>query len=401
MTIQERSHPSSLLFEGGFRIFFLSAALYAALSMILWICDLTGYSEILGLFSVLPGSLWHAHELIFGVIMAVVAGFLTTAVPVWTGGERIRGTELKILFGLWLLGRLAVFMSELLPLPVVVLIDLSFIPYLAFLIGRQIIQKRLWRNLGFIPMLFFILSGNVLIWGEMLAISNLYANTGIQLSIGFLVLMTVLIGGRVLPVFTSNWLRRANKNNELANSVWLKRLTIVTTLLAVFSGPLNAPQLFQALASIFAAIFIIARLLQWKGWQTLSDPLMWILHLGYLFLGLGFLAEASTHVFIDFPEILANHVLTIGGLGTMVLGMMSRIALGHTGRPLKIASGVALSFWLLIASLIARILPPLAFPDFEDVGLAFAGIAWICAWILYLIYYVPVLTKVRADGKEG
>lgn len=395
------SSKAALLFEGGFRIFFLSAAAYAALIMVLWITDLTGSNEILGTFSLLPGSLWHAHELIFGFIMAVVAGFLTTAVPVWAGNPRIRGAALVLLFTLWLAGRGAVFFSEYLPMLLSSLIDLAFIPCLAWIISKPIIAKKLWRNLGFIPLLLLIFFANLLIWLEMLAFTTSSATTGIRLAIGLLVLMTVIIGGRVIPVFTGNWLKRHALDPLPASPGWLGKATILSCLIAVLADAFLPETQISSGFFAFAGLLILARLAFWQGWRTRRDPLMWVLHLGYALLGFGFLAESISQVFEEFEPLVANHILTIGGLGIMILGMMSRIALGHTGRPLDVHPAISLSYILILTSLLARVLPPLAFPDIEDAGLVLAGGSWVLAWFLYLAIYIPVLCTPRADGKEG
>ncbi len=399
---QSTAQPTAaLLFEGGFRIFFLSAAFYSALIMVLWILDLSGTTEFLGTFSLLPGSLWHAHELIFGFIMAVVAGFLTTAVPGWADSPRIRGAELAFLYGLWVLGRLAVLFSEVLPMLLSSLIDLAFIPILVWIIAKRIIAKKLWRNMGFIPLLLLIFTGNLLVWLEMLAFTTVSATTGIRLAIGLLVLMTILIGGRVTPVFTGNWLKRHNMKPLPESPGWLTKATLLSCLAAIL-GELFFPQTLPgSILYTIAGLLILLRLSYWQGWRTLKDPLMWVLHLGYAFLGFGFLAEGISILVEDFPEILANHVLTIGGLGIMILGMMSRIALGHTGRPLKVSPVISFSYVLILISLIARIIPPLALPDLEEVGLHLAGTSWTLAWLLYLWIYTPILSSPRADGKEG
>lgn len=401
MKTHKSSSPTPLVFEGGFRIFFISAAVYAALSLILWIDEISGITGFLGTTSVLPGSLWHAHEIVFGFIIAVVCGFLTTAVPVWAGTDRIRGSELVILFILWIAGRFSVLFSEFMPVLFAAVIDLVFIPAVAVVIAKPIIRKKLWRNMGFIPMLLLIATGNLLIWLEMLAVPGANATTGINLSIGLLVLMTVLIGGRILPVFTGNWLKRHGEDPIEPAPAIIGKLTILTTALAVLANAFSPYETVNSALQVIAGSLILIRLGPWKGLKTLSDPIMWILHLGYLFLGLGLLFEGAVFFFEDIPEILTNHILTIGGLGIMIYGMMSRIALGHTGRPLKVKPVITLSYFLILFSLLARIIPPLIAPDLEEIALSSSGLSWITAWIFYLAVYFPILTSPRADGKEG
>ena len=401
MNTQTSPSPVLLVFEGGFRIFFISAALYAALSLILWIDEIAGVTGFLGTTSVLPGSLWHAHEIVFGFIIAVVCGFLTTAVPVWAGTERIRGAELVFLFVLWITGRLAVLFSEFIPVLFAAAIDLAFIPAVAVIIAKPLIREKVWRNLGFIPMLLLIATGNLLIWMEMLAVPGASATTGINLSIGLLVLMTVLIGGRVLPVFTGNWLKRHGEDPIEPAAPIIGKLTVLMTAVAVLANAFSPFETINSILQMIAGVLILIRLVPWKGMKTLSDPIMWILHAGYLFLGLGLLFEGAVFFFEDIPEILTNHILTIGGLGIMIYGMMSRIALGHTGRPLKVRPLITFSYFLILFSLLARVLPPLVLPELEDFALSLSGLSWIAAWIFYLVIYVPILTSPRADGKAG
>ncbi len=391
----------ALLLEGGFRIFFLSAAIYAALTMILWTTELMGLSSLSDGNLAMPLSLWHAHELIFGFIVAVVAGFLTTAVPVWTGTPRVRGPELGFIYLLWLAGRIVLAVSGDLPALMVALIDISFIPLLAAVIAKRIIAKKMWRNLGFVPLLLAIMAGNILFHLEMAGWTEDTASAGIQLAIGLLILMTVIIGGRVIPVFTSNWRKRSGMEGLAASPVWIGRATILSCLIAVIADAFPVQDTLTGILNIVAGFFILFRLSKWRSWETFSDPLVCVLHVGYALMGLGFLVESLFFLTDLLPQILAQHVFTIGGLGVMVLGMMSRIALGHTGRPLNISPVITLTYGLILLSLASRVLPTLILPDFYDIGLRIAGASWVLAWLLYLVIYIPILLAPRPDGKAG
>lgn len=401
MAAAQQHHPVKQLFEGGFRIFFLSAAIYAAITMIVWISELSGLTEIADQIFAIPLSLWHAHELIFGFIVAVVTGFLTTAVPVWTGSPRVRGPELTFLFALWLSGRLAISLSALLPAYLIAVLDISFLPILAIVIARRIVAKKMWRNLGFIPLLLAVACGNLLFHLELLGITEDTASSGIKLAIGLFILITVIIGGRVIPVFTSNWRKRLGMSGLEPSNPWIGRITIISCLIAAVSSPLSLDENIVGTLNLIAGFMILLRLSKWRSWETYSDPLVWILHVGYALMGVGFLTEAL-HLLTDaLPQILAQHVFTIGGLGVMVMGMMSRIALGHTGRALTINPAIILAYILILVSLTTRILPAMLFPDFYDIGLHIAGTSWILAWILYLFIYIPIFLAPRPDGKAG
>jgi len=396
-----QKRASGLLFESGFRVFFLSAALYAALVMALWSAQMSGALAILEKTIEMPLPLWHAHELLFGFIVAVVAGFLTTAVPVWTGSPRIRGTELKLLFALWLTGRIAISLSNLLPAWLVALIDMAFLPAVALSVAKLIIPKKLWKNLGFVPLLLLIATGNALIHAEFMGWTDDTAATGIRFSIGLLILMTVVIGGRVIPFFTSNWLKRHGQPADTSGPGWIAPATILSCLITTIASIFLTNEFALGGLNYLTGTLILFRLAYWKGFQTLSDPIMWVLHLGYALMGIGFLAEGLSFTTDIIPEILAQHVFTIGGLGVMVLGMMSRITLGHTGRPLDISFAITFAYFMIILSLLSRVIPPLLLPDFYQIGLAIAGVSWIAAWALYLIIYTPILLSPRPDGKEG
>ncbi|MEH6404481.1 MAG: NnrS family protein, partial [Sneathiella sp.] len=370
---------NGLLFESGFRIFFLSAALYAALTMALWSAQMSGALAILEKMIQMPLPLWHAHELLFGFIVAVVAGFLTTAVPVWTGSPRIRGVELKLLFALWLAGRIAIFSSGFIPIWLVALVDIAFLPAVAFSVAKLIIPKKLWKNLGFVPLLLLIATGNALFYADLIGWTEDTALTGIQLSIGLLILMTVVIGGRVVPFFTSNWLKKQGRPADTSAPSWIAPATILSCLITIIAGAFPLNELVLGALNYLTGALILFRLAHWQGLKTLSDPIMWVLHLGYALMGLGFIAEGLAFTTDLIPELLAQHVFTIGGLGVMVLGMMSRIALGHTGRPLDIKPAITLAYFLILLSLLSRVIPPLMLPDFYELGLAVAGASWIVA----------------------
>jgi len=396
-----QNNRAGILFEGGFRVFFLGAAIYAALTMAIWSLQMSGSFEILERIIEIPLPAWHAHELIFGFIVAVVAGFLTTAVPVWANTPRIRGGQLITLFTLWLAGRLAMDFSAYIPLQLTAIIDLLFIPALALTIAIPIIQKKLWKNLGFIPLLLLLMGGNALIHMELIGWRSDTAEIGIRLSIGLLVLMTIIIGGRVIPFFTQNWLKRHGKQVVVTAPSWITKVVILSSVITVFANSLLNDEFLLTALNTLTGVFILLRLSYWKGFSTIKDPVMFILHVGYALIGLSFLANAAAISTEFFPEILAQHVFTIGGLGVMILGMMSRIALGHTGRPLEIHWLTSVSYVFILLALASRIIPMLYLPEFYSIGLTVAGSSWIIAWILHLTIYMPILLSPRPDGKEG
>ncbi len=372
----------------GFRPFFLFAALWALLAVALWLAMLAGKLELSSAFD--PVS-WHAHEALFGYLGAVLAGFLLTAVPNWTGRPPLAGWPLAGLLTLWVLGRIAVAASEWLTPLAVALIDLSCPVVLAVFVLREIVVGRNWRNLVVIAMIGVFVAGNALFHREVA--DGAYAASGYGLRVGLAaaIMMISVIGGRIVPAFTRNWL--AARDGQVLPAAFgrLDGLALALTLLAMAAWvaiPDTPETGYLLLASGLAQAL---RLSRWRGLDTGREPLLWILHVGYAFVPLGMLGVGAA---ILWPDTLApasaQHLWTAGAIGVMTLAVMTRATLGHSGRELKAGSGTAAFYLLVVASVFVRLAGGML-PEHAMTLWTLAGLLWCSGFAGFVLAYGRLL----------
>ena len=378
-----RPHSGPALLSAGFRPFFLFSALWSALAVPLWLMSFAGESA---LPSVLPPLVWHVHEMVFGFAAATVAGFLLTAIPNWTGRMPLQGGPLACLALLWLAGRVGVLVSARIGAMGAALLDLAF-PF-AFLcvVAREIATGRNWRNLPMLAALASLLLGNLLVHFEAVGIAAT-AQLGNRLGVATLLMLISVVGGRIIPSFTRNWLAR--ERPEIPPPAVFDRFdraVITATALALVLWVLAPEGLLTPWAALAAGLAQGARLARWRGSATLREPLLWVLHLGYSWLALGFLLLALSGVVSLLPQTAALHALTAGAIGTMTLAVMTRASLGHTGRPLAAGPGTTAIYILVTLAAVLRLFAPLAEAHYLFV-LSLAGAAWSGAFGLFVLIY--------------
>jgi len=401
---RERRYTGPVFFEYGFRPFFLGAGLQAVLAMLAWMAWITLQqqdADWVRLSIAVPVHQWHAHEMIFGYGLAVVAGFFLTAVPGWTGRQPVRGSLLAVLFGLWLLARIASWTSAWLPPAAVALPELAFIGMLSYLVARALLAGWSKRNLVFLPVLTVLFVSAALHHLEAMAITGWTSGIGHLLAIDALLLLVTVVGGRIVPAFTTNVLRRKGveplpRAADRRDTVAI--LTVAALLVADLVAPGSAATGWVALAAGLAGA---VRMVGWRAGHVLTSPILWILHLGYAWLVFGLLFKGVALVTGDVPEILALHALTVGALGCMTLGVMTRAGLGHTGRPLRVSRAIAVSYLLVSLSAVMRIAWPLADLPFYDAAMLASGLLWSAAFLMFTIVYWPVLTTPRVAAAAG
>ena len=388
-----RAHPSSsgwAPFALGFRPFFLAAGLYAVLMIALWLAVLRGSLPL----SALSPFVWHGHEMLFGFAVAVIAGFLLTAAQNWTGIRTPSGPPLAALFLLWLSGRLG-FLIPGLPAGWVALIDLSFLPMLALALAWPILQARQWAHAPFPLLLLALAAANGLVHAEALAVATT-ASLGLHLAAYVIVTLIVIMGGRVIPSFTDNKLHsRARRWKPI------ERLVPIVTFGALLAALIAPASLVTLLLAGSAATVHGIRLAGWHTRRIWSVPLLWILHMGYAWLVIGFALLAVAAGGIESAAGSALHAFTVGGIGVLTLGMMARVALGHTGRMLESAPLMTVSFVAMNLAALIRVGVPLFFPDVHFQAMVLAGLLWIAAFGLFVLIYMPILLRPRIDGKPG
>lgn len=384
------------LFAYGFRPFFLLCGVQAVLALALWLAVLGGAFDYAGPWD---GARWHMHEMLFGFVGAAIAGFLLTAVPNWTGGRGYAGRPLVGLVLLWLAGRLALNpVAPLHPVPAA-LIDLAFFPALALTLLPSLVRSGNRRNYPFLGLLGLLSLGNLLChldgagWGTW--------DAGILLVVDTVLLMLVMVGGRIVPSFTSSALKRAGTPVEITPRPWLERAALAS-LLAMLAADQADPGGFAAGAAAgLAAVVTAARLAGWQGWRTLAQPILAVLHLGYLWVPVG-LALKALWLLGGFHVAAAwLHALTLGAFGTMVLAVMGRVALGHTGREVVGAPATEAAYLLLTLAVLARVAVPALPNGLYGPALVLAGLGWIGAFALFTWVYAPILAQARADGRPG
>ncbi|HEX7055429.1 MAG TPA: NnrS family protein [Burkholderiales bacterium] len=376
--------------SAGFRPFFLLGAVWSAIAVPVWLAAyFHGYAP-----SGMPAMLWHAHEMVYGFGLAAVAGFLLTAIPNWTGRLPLAGGRLAVLAGLWLAGRLALLASGTLGPLATMLVDLAFPAVFLAAIGRELIAGRNYRNLPMLGALGLLLAGSLLAHLQALGLAYTAA-LGNRLGIATLCSLIALVGGRIVPSFTRNWLARMKPGQALPASpsrLDLACLALTIAALLVWSLLPDAPVAFaMAIAGGAAAAVRLAR---WRGLATLAEPLLAILHLGYAWLAFGLLLVGLNGFYAWLPPSAGLHALTVGAIGTMTLAVMTRASLGHSGRPLHAGAGTSAIYLLVTAAALLRLAAPLAGGLFPIVT-SLSGLAWSAAFALFALLYGPLLLRPR------
>jgi uncharacterized protein involved in response to NO len=384
------------LLSYGFRPFFLFAALQAALAVALWVPWFLG---LVSVPSLLPPVAWHAHSLLFGYVPAVVAGFLLTAVPNWTGRLPIAGWPLAGLFSLWLAGQVAAATSGHLGAWTTALAALSFLFVLLAVVGREVAAARNWRNVPVLLILVVLLIAQALFHWEVDRFGR--PDISQRLAIGAIVTLIALIGGRIVPSFTTNWVKRANPGRLPRPAGRLDAVAIAAGIAAfgvwVASVPLAVPGWLCGGLLLLAGLLHLARQARWVPERTWREPLLAVLHVGYLFVGLGFLLAGLAELSHGLIAASAGiHAWTAGAIGTMTLAVMTRASLGHTGQPLTAGPMTVVIYAGVILAAVLRIASALA-PEHTMVLISAAGIAWIMAFLGFVAAYGPMLARRHAD----
>ena len=381
------------LFALGFRPFFLLSGIFAILLMAGWVPAFVGGTA----FSTYYGQLeWHSHEMLFGYTLAVIAGFLLTAVRNWTEGPTPTGGYLAALAALWLLGRILPFCSAIFPSWLIAAVDLAFLPALSVGIGVPLFRSAESRNLLFLLILGVLWAANCLVHAELLGLLPNLARKGSFLGLNVIVLLIVIMGGRVIPFFTERALAGVVIKRWRVIE-WLAPLSVLLFLLAEF---VFADSFWSTSIAALAACANGIRLAGWYTNRYWRVPLLWVLHLGYGWIVAGFVLKAGIAVGVVPPQF-TTHAFTVGGIGVLTIGMMARVSLGHTARDLTIGSAMAVAFGLVNLAALARGLLPIFQPQWFSQLIIASGVLWVAAFVIFVVIYAPILTQPRIDGRPG
>ena len=378
----------------GFRPFYIGAALFALLGIPLWVAIFLGQWNITMALSPL---LWHAHEMLFGFAIAVILGFLLTAVKAWTGLATPRGAFLGALVLLWLAARVAAVTG---PYSVYAMLDLVLLPLVAVVLTDLLLRARNRRNLPLGAMLMLLGLANGMFHLAVIGTLEISPLTPLYAALALIVMIETVIAGRVIPAFTMS----ATPGLKLTVRVPVERaalaLTALAMLLWVFAPDATGWNQTGGVVFSLAALAHVLRLLQWRPAITRHRPILWILHLAYAWIPLGLALLA----FAQFGLISASagvHALAIGATAGLIIGMMTRTARGHTGRPLQVAGPEITAYVLVMGAAAVRVFLPLAVPQWLPLALVIAAAAWTVAFAIYLFIYTPWLLQTRFDGKDG
>lgn len=383
----------------GFRPFFLLGALYAAVMILAWVFIFHGAVRTPQLWN--NPILWHAHEMIYGFTMAIIAGFLLTAIANWTGGAPVRHMHLAVLALLWTAGRIAFWCPHIPPLALAV-IDLSFIPLLAINLSIPLLRAKNNHNLIFLGMLSLLFLGNLHM--HLAAAGKAGGDPRITAYAAVLLMIMIIsiVGSRIIPSFTVAGLRREGKARYQTDQkkTDIAALLLLATLgVAVLATGLES--YFTGILALCAAVIHLWRMRFWHTLETGKQPLLWILHAGHLWLVAGLLTIGLHGVGLVASASLGLHMLTVGGIGSMTIGMMARVALGHTGRPIEASPLTVWSFWMMQASALLRSLAILIGGVHYSLWIIASGLFWTAAFAIYLLIYAPILWRPRPDGLEA
>ncbi|MGZ8435960.1 MAG: NnrS family protein [Candidatus Binatia bacterium] len=382
-----------VLFALGFRPFFLLSGLFAILSIALWVPTFVGWLPLNSYYGQIG---WHSHEMIFGYTAAVIAGFLLTAVRNWTEMATAQGWSLVALTLIWCLARILPFFPSALSAEMIALVDLSFLPALAVGIGVPLVRRGDRRNLLFLPLIAVFWLANLLVHLALLGFAPNLAHQAVLLGLDLVVLLIVIMGGRVIPFFTEGALQ----------GVRIKRWSVIEwfTIISVIAFTL-AEFLFidPRIAGVFAGVAAIANGIRLGGWYThrlWRVPLLWVLHLGYSWIVVGFMLKAGSGLAVIPPQFTL-HAFSLGAIGVLTMGMMARVSLGHTGRPLKVGPGMASAFAAVNLAAVTRGLLPILHPHWFSQLVILSGGLWLVGYAIFIVVYVPILLRPRLDGKPG
>ncbi|MCJ8351422.1 NnrS family protein [Moritella sp.] len=382
----------------GFRPFFLAGALFSMVALVLWGAMLSGYIT----FQPYGGGLWwHIHEMLFGFGCAIVAGFLLTAIQNWTGIRGVSGASLLGLFLLWLAGRVVLLLPTLLNDYVIILIDLSFLPTVAYILGKPLFKIKQYRNLFFVPLLVLFTVANIEMYLAKLGLVNMTVSQAAYASVILMAVLMSVMAGRVVPMFTAN----GTKTAKVLPLPWLEKLA--TGSLALITALLLLQPLFTVPAFVFGSLFLLSggcqaiRWFRWKPWITLGVPLLWSIHGAIFFIWVGlFTVGMSYFIVVPFVSHLW-HLITVGGMGGLILAMISRVSLGHTGRKLQQPKAMFWGFLSIFIAAIIRVIGPIFWMQYYITFINLSIAFWLIAFGLFAYHYAPMLIKPRVDGRPG
>ncbi|MBL8197923.1 MAG: NnrS family protein [Chromatiales bacterium] len=387
-------HP---LFAYGFRPFFFFCGLFALLVIPAWLLIRISHATPL---DGLPAQLWHAHEMLFGFTVAAITGFLLSGVPSWTRNRGFGGLPVFSLTLVWLAGRTTFALAPFCSLPVLAAVELAFLPLLIALIAPPIIRERN-RNIAMLAVLAALWFVDAVFLLALARSDAELASRMLLTAMNIILLLLTIVGGRILPAFTSNALRRANASFSLHRYAWLETLLPIAMIAVIILDIWPPVPVLHGGLAILLSVLHGVRLSGWRSLRTHGDPMLWVLHLAYAWLPLGFALKGLVLLGNAAWAQHWQHAFGIGAIATMILAVSTRTALGHTGRALVVSRPIVVAYLLLALAAVLRVAGPVFWPDDYSGVLLAAGISWMSAFLIFIAVYAPILGRPRVDGKPG
>jgi uncharacterized protein involved in response to NO len=379
----------SQLFGYPFRIFFLSMTVLALSVIPVWVLQVTG---VVNMPLAMPGLFWHQHEMLFGFLTAAIAGFLLTAVCVWTQTERTHGFRLVLLWGVWLAGRLLLALGADLPDWLVQGVNLAFLPLVMLDAGWRVWKAKQKRQL----MLLVVLG---LLWlmqiGFVTRLDMTYSHGAL---IAAMALISI-VGGRITPAFTSGWLRQRGLNADAVKNIPTLDMASLFSMILLLASLVTGWQALTGGLSLIAGTLVLVRLANWKGWLARKEPLLWVLHLSILWVPVSLYLLAGT-IFAGWPSNAWSHAAGTGAISCLILGVIARVTLGHTGRALVLPKGMVVAFIAIQLAAVIRVLTAFDIIPWHP-GIGSSSLLWMFAFGMYLVRYTRILASPRPDGRPG
>jgi uncharacterized protein involved in response to NO len=379
----------------GFRPFFLAAGVFAVLSMAIWMASYVYAIEFT--FSGISPNLWHAHEMMFGYVMAVVAGFLLTAIKNWTGEEVLRGKPLAFLFMLWLIARVLP-LTGFMMLEILAVLDVAFLFFLGVACLRPVLKVKQFKQIGIISKIFLLMLCNVAFYLGIFGVLAEGVQWGLYSALYMIMALIFAMLRRVMPMFIKNGV---DGDVELTNRAWVDYSSLVLLVCLWISDVFTG---YDIATAVFAVLLTLVHTLRLAGWYTSkvwSKSLVWILVVAYSSFILGFALKALS-ITSGISPFLSVHAYTVGGIGMLTIGMMSRVSLGHTGR--SVFEPPAIVFWsfaALLLGVVYRVVFPLFNMELYIYWVGISQVFWIISFAVFVYVYAPMLLSARVDGRDG
>ncbi len=380
----------------GFRPFFLAAGIFSILAMMIWMASFVFSVEFV--FAGISPNLWHAHEMMFGYVMAVVAGFLLTAIKNWTGEEVLRGKSLAFLFALWLVARLLPLTGFMIPVEIIAVVDVAFLFLLAVVCLRPVLKVKQYKQIGIVSKIFLLMLCNVVFYLGIMGVVAEGVQWGLYSAMYMIIALIFVMMRRVMPMFIQNGI---DGDVELTNRAWVDHASLVLLVCLWVSDVFTE---YDNLTAVFAVLLTLLHSLRLTGWYTKkiwSKSLVWVLVAAYASFILGFALKALS-ITSGISPFLSIHAFTAGGIGLLTIGMMSRVSLGHTGR--NVFEPPAIVFWsfvILLIGVVVRVIFPLFNMDLYIYWIGISQVLWMIAFAIFIYVYAPMLLTARVDGRDG